>query len=86
MGAWIPYAAIGTVVGLATLFITLIIHIIKYGEEKGAMSVRVLRLEQEMKEQKDMKDTVIKLDATVNVLTATVSELRGFLHTVMQGK
>jgi hypothetical protein len=70
--------------GMSTLGVmtALLVHIIKYGEEKGAMRERVKRLEQEMIEQKEIRDTVMELRSTVTVLNGTVSEFRELLHTM----
>lgn len=85
-GAWIPYAAIGAIISTVTLCITLFIHIIKYGEERGAMRERVKRLEQEMIEQKDVKDVVHELKGTVNALGVTVEQFQQFMTQLFQGQ
>lgn len=80
VGTWIPWVAVSALVACLALLSTFLIHIIKYGEEKGSTRERIKRLEQEMIDQKDMKESVIELRATVANLTITVGELRALLQ------
>lgn len=57
----------------------LVIHIIKYGEEKGAMRERIKRLEQEMIEQKDTKEVVAELKMSVGMLRQTMDQFQDYM-------
>lgn len=84
VGAFVEYAAVAAVAGVAAVTITLVIHIAKYGEEKGAMRERIKRLEQEMIEQKEIKDTVIELKGSVNALNNTITDFKDMMMRVLQ--
>lgn len=73
------YAAISAVVGLLALTATLLVHVIKYGEEKGAMRERVKRLEQEMIDQKSVRDVVMRLEGTVDRFGITMDQFQDYM-------
>ncbi|MCA2510497.1 MAG: hypothetical protein IM561_08955 [Microcystis sp. M60BS1] len=73
-------AMIACIATCISVLAALIIHIIKYGEEKGAMRERVKRLEQEMIEQKDMREVVHELRGTVAQFGSTLDHFQAFLE------
>lgn len=85
-GAFIQWAALSAVVASAGFAFTMILHIIKYAEEKGAQRERIQRLEQEMKEQKGVANTVVKLDHTVSMLSDVVGELKHFMQEMLKDR
>lgn len=80
------WAEVSALVAVGMLGVALLMHVIKYAEQRGALLERLKRLEQEMIEQKGVASSVNDLKNTVSMLASTVHEFRDMVKDlVMEG-
>lgn len=87
-GAFIQWAGVAAIVGLIGLAITIGVHMMAYATNYGVMKEKIRRLESEVAGHKDVKDSVIRLEGSVNALGMTVSDFKAtlerlFTHTLI---
>ncbi|MDR3512614.1 MAG: hypothetical protein P4L73_13345 [Caulobacteraceae bacterium] len=73
------WIAVGGVVGALALGVTLIVHVVTYAYQRGAMDTRVRSLEEHVAKASDTSVAIAALAATVDGLKRSVDKLDAYL-------
>lgn len=84
----IQWSGVSALIAFIALGVTVAVHMMRYAENYGVMKEKIRRLESEVADHKDVKDSVIRLEGSVNALGMTVSDFKStlerlFTHTLI---